>query len=532
MSNNRKYNIFFHLHTVSGISITIGLFVIFFAGSFTLFREEIKEWESATAEGKEKVEPEKKRETDYCLILQKMEQKVPHIYGRKIYGRISALNGKHSFYISETADTSAGKAGQESFRFGYNDSKKQLISQSESFSLGELLYLLHFYYQLDRIGYYISGFVALFFFFAIITGVIVHWKKVFSNFFVFRPKQKMKTIWTDAHTALGFIGLPFQFVYALTGSMFGLGILVALTNGLWVYQGDADKMYRDLDIRKTETSLGKKSDKTVHLNELMARTEKKWSHFKSTGFYIQHYGSDSMTVQINGEQHISEQFLGEAQVTYDINGKEIDVQNPGEVSYYNGVWGSVRRLHYAQFGNIGSIGSYMLKLVYFLMALLTCFVIITGVLIWLEARNKKNLPDKKKRYNKRVGVIYMAICLSLIPVTAGSFILSKLIPASMEASREAIINYGFFLGWLGVTILFIFLRSNYITNKYSLLIGGILGLAIPLVNGIVSGTWFWTNYAYGEYGVFSIDLIWLVIGLLSLLVVFKLKKKTEVAEVK
>jgi uncharacterized iron-regulated membrane protein len=43
--SNRIYNILFHTHTISGIFISLALYVIFFAGSFSFFRDEINSWE-------------------------------------------------------------------------------------------------------------------------------------------------------------------------------------------------------------------------------------------------------------------------------------------------------------------------------------------------------------------------------------------------------------------------------------------------------------------------------------------------------
>src|SRR5690606_21433389 len=43
--NNRSYNILFNLHTISGIIISAALFVIFFTGSFSFFRDEIANWQ-------------------------------------------------------------------------------------------------------------------------------------------------------------------------------------------------------------------------------------------------------------------------------------------------------------------------------------------------------------------------------------------------------------------------------------------------------------------------------------------------------
>lgn len=524
--NNRNYNIFFHLHTVSGITITVGLFIIFFGGAFALFRQEIGEWESGKYE-QVKIAVSGSGKTDYNRIMDSIEKKVPSLYGRNIYVYSEGTSDKQAVYVSASDDSKTDSLGKLTYEYQVDPKNYALMSHESSFSLGELLYLLHFYYQLDRIGYYISGLVALFFFLAIVTGILVHWQKIRSNFFVFRPKQKLKTVWTDAHTALGVIGLPFQFIYALTGSMFGLGIVVAGSNALWIYNGDTEKMYDDV-IREASSAdtLGEKQTYAVDYNKLVSETGYKWSDFKVDRLHIEFYGSKTMKVEVSGSQSIRERFLGQGAVTFRAEtGKALRVQPPGNMGYYDGVWSSVRRLHYAQFGEIGTFSTYFLKVVYFLMAFLTCFVIISGVLIWLEARNKKNIPEKKRRYNERVGAIYLAICLSMLPVTAASFILSKVLPEDFSGSRESILNYSFYLGWLVLSILLAWKRNKSFTNKFCLLTGGILSLIIPVVNGASSGNWFWRTFSNGEYGIFSVDVVWLCIGVICLLVVKQLRKK-------
>lgn len=528
--NNRNYNIFFHLHTVSGITITVGLFIIFFGGAFTLFRQEIGEWENGTYKQANvtSLQPEK---VDYNRIMDSIEKNVPSLYGRNVYVYSEGTSDKQSVYISESVDPNADSLGKISYEYEVNPKNYDFMSHESSFSFGELLYLLHFYYQLDRIGYYISGLVALFFFLAIVTGILVHWNKIRSNFFVFRPKQKLKTVWTDAHTALGVIGLPFQFIYALTGCMFGLGIVVASSNGLWVYDGDIEKMYDDV-IREASSAdtLGTKQTYAVNYNNLVSETNQKWPDFKVDRIHVEFYGSKTMKVEISGSESIKERFLGQGSVTFNAStGKAIEVRAPGNMGYYEDVWSSVRRLHYAQFGEIGTFSTYFLKVIYFLMAFLTCFVIISGVLIWLEARNKKNITDRKKRYNARVGSIYLAICLSMLPITASCFIVSKLLPESLSGSREAILNYSFFLGWLVLSILLAWKRNKEFINKFCLLVGGVLGLFIPIVNGVSSGNWFWRTWNTGEYGIFSVDAIWLCIAMICLLVVKRLRKQVDIA---
>lgn len=529
--NNRNYNVFFHLHTVSGITITVGLFVIFFAGAFTLFRQEIGEWESGQFK-EDKLSDIKTEQVDYNRIMDSIEKNVPSLYGRNIYVFSEGTAEKQSVYISGSEDLKTDSLGKLIYEYEIHPKDYKLMPHENAFSFGELLYLLHFYYQLDRIGYYISGLVALFFFLAIVTGILVHWNKITSNFFVFRPKQKLKTVWTDAHTALGVIGLPFQFIYALTGSMFGLGIIVASTNALWVYNGDTQRMYDDVIHESIRDTLGEKQTYVVDYNKLVSETSAKWPGFKADRLHLAFYGSRTMQIEVSGSEHIKEQFLGQGSVLFDAKtGKAKRIIKPGQMSYYDQVWSSVRRLHYAQFGEIGTSGTYLLKVVYFLMAFLTCFVIISGVLIWLEARNKKNVPEKKKRYNERVGAIYLGICLSMLPITAGSFILSKLIPESFSGSRETMLNYSFFLGWLILSMLLAWKRNKDFTNKFCLLTGGVLGLFVPVVNGVSSGNWLWRTWNTGEYGIFSVDMIWLCVGLICLLVLKRLKKTADLAHI-
>ncbi|WP_222937287.1 PepSY-associated TM helix domain-containing protein [Cytophaga sp. FL35] len=218
----RIYNILFHTHTVSGIIISVALYVIFFAGSFSFFRDEIAMWERGHhAESQEQI-PE---DIDSYLRHISLDNE---LQGREI--EISRYYNERNINVHLTAskDSLAPQQAQERKNF-YLDIKD--LSQSTyatNYGLGEFLYRLHF---LDQIPYpygrYLSGFVALFFLFALLTGLWIHWDKIVSNFYVFRPWAKLKTLWTDAHTALGLIGFPFQFIYAVTGAFFLLkGILM------------------------------------------------------------------------------------------------------------------------------------------------------------------------------------------------------------------------------------------------------------------------------------------------------------------
>src|SRR4051812_46533435 len=67
----RLYNITFHTHTVSGIVISFALYVIFFAGAFTLFKDEFYQWENPAARHS------LAKAVDYDEILRKLKKLNP-----------------------------------------------------------------------------------------------------------------------------------------------------------------------------------------------------------------------------------------------------------------------------------------------------------------------------------------------------------------------------------------------------------------------------------------------------------------------
>jgi len=518
--NNRNYNVFFHLHTVSGICISVLLYIIFFAGAFTLFEHSIHHWEEQAHEISSHQKSEIKQ-IDFDKLISTLKLEGYNLYGRGIYLTLEGEENQ-SVFISGSSEKEASEEAKKSIRLNVNTDTYKITKQSDHFSLGSLLYDLHFFYQLGRPGYYLSGLVAFFFLFAIVTGILIHWKKIISNLFIFRPWEKLKTVWTDAHTALGTVAIPFQFMYALTGAMFGLGILVALSGSV-LYNGSQDKFY-DAVYGEHKDSLGVRTQAVFALNKFQDSAITRWQGFAPKHIGILNNESTTMQFRIYGYVSSKAKFHNGGEIVYDVYTGKVDHEHsPYDVSYNDGLWSTVYRLHFADYGDLGALGNYLFKLAYFLLAISTCFVIISGVLIWLSARNKKSVPENEKRYNEKVGYIYLAICLSMFPVTAFSFIVSKLLPESVSEIREIILNSAFFGGWLILSVFFFFKKSNYFINKYTLLSGGLLGLCIPFISGFHSGNWVWNTFRHKQYDIFIIDMLWVVLSLLALYAVYRLK---------
>ncbi|WBX72967.1 PepSY-associated TM helix domain-containing protein [Tenacibaculum pacificus] len=513
--SNRNYNVFFNIHTVSGIVISAALYIIFFAGAFSLFKEEIGIWQEGKA-----ISHTERKNIDYDRILKNIDEK-HELTGRDLQINFGKNNDKIYVRLDASKDSLASEKAKLRDYFSVDINSEKTKSYAENYSLGEFLYRLHFFAQLPYIGIYLAGFVSLFFLFAIVTGVIVHWKKIISNFYSFNPKIALKRVWTDAHTALGIIGLPFQFMFAVTGAYFCLSLLVLLPAN-FLYNGDQNKLMEDLrPISISSDWIEKSNDAMPSFNQFAKQTAKRWDDFHLTRGFIKNYRGTNMKFVINGELKESKRFIGVGSISYDPYSGNIETKkDPNKLSYLEDSQFVLGRLHFGESGGIS------MKIIYFILALITCFVIITGVLIYIEARNKKSVTLKQRLYTAKVGHIYMAICLSMLPVTALSFLFVKLTNTYFNDKLTAIYSF-YFIVWLLIILFFRFKRYNYYINKVSLLFGAIFGFLIPIINGIISGNWIWKTYTQGQFDILLIDVLWIVIATFSLLFYLKIKPKVK-----
>ena len=50
-----------------------------------------------------------------------------------------------------------------------------------------------------------------------------------------------------------------------------------------------------------------------------------------------------------------------------------------------------------------------------------------------------------------------------------------------------------------------------------MVLAGVMGLLIPVLNGLQSGLWFWKSLSMGYTDSFFVDVAWLVMGIVTLL---------------
>lgn len=533
--NIRNYNIYFNTHTISGIIICALLYVIFFAGSFSFFRDEISAWQKNRS-----LYTQQNEASRYDNLLDSL-QAAHNLLGRDISFYVQE-NGASAYVnmgvsqdttvkkkaANEDAPQGRGRRGRgngDSAYFLYDFQGQKASSYAEAYDMGEFLYRLHFLAQLNQVpirigtpfGYLVAGIVSFLFLFALITGLLLHWDKIVSNFFTFRPWNKWKTVWTDMHTALGVIGFPFQFMYAVTGIILIVNTVLILPFSKFLYDGDSTKLYDDLGYSDGSSYeyLYRPLDNKVSLAQYLNRVTEKWPNSNVSRIHLKNYGDESMHIVIEATPNTRVNFAGSGKIIFQPYTHSITYEKSPNTSstYLDKVKSIIYRLHF------GDFGGYPVKIMFFILGIMGCVVIISGILIWLVARDKKNVPAYKRRFNFWASNVFLAVCLTMLPVTAITFIAIKLNPNADQSFIYSV----YFYSWLALTCFYVIRRNLRSTNTESLLFGSVLGLCIPIVNGVQSGNWIWQTYRSGALDILFIDLLWTAIAIVGLIAFYKIK---------
>ncbi len=540
--DNRKYNIYFNTHTISGILICAVLYVMFFAGSFSFFKDDLAAWQKNDSylshDG-----PVKK---DFNFILDSLARHhnlrgrdVDFTIQRHAMGAYVAMSASHDPALQkpkpkkkpEAKRGGRGRRGDDdSAFFTYDFGKKKEADYASSYTMGEFLYRLHFLAQLNQVfpfrigvpfGYLLAGIVSFIFLFALITGLLLHWDKLRSNFFTFRPWSKWKTVWTDLHTVLGVIGFPYQLVFALTGVILIFNSFLIIPYTKLFYQGKEEKIYQDLGygIKAEYAYAGKPLRASVDINSLVSQVEQKWQRSDISAVSIRNYGDENMHVVMQAKAHTDAQLNGQGELTYRVRDqKVISERSPLETpSYIETVRELIYHLHF------GDFGGRPLRVIYFVLGIMGCLVINSGVMIWLVARDKKTIPARKRKFNFWTANVYLSSSLSMLPVTAFAMIALLF----LDKPGQSDIYHWYFYPWLGLSVYFLVRKDLDLVNRQSTFLSAVTCGLLPLLDGMVRGNWFWNTFQRKAYDILFIDVLFLILAIISGIIFWKIVQKNR-----
>ena len=265
------------LHTWTGLVVGWVLFFIFVTGAAGYFNSEITRWMQPELPMHQAQTQDNARLAN--MAMDRLDIVAPNAeYWFITLPHRSQTNRKwEDFSISwETMPLEGhehGIRGSEILDPGVGDMVKTI--EPRDTGGGRSLYVMHYaLHYIDRpLAYRIVGVCTMLMLLAIITGIVAH-KKIFKDFFTFRPKKKKRS-WLDAHNIISVMALPFFLMITYSGLVFFY--TTYMPAGITAVYGTDDKArdryFDDLFGAHTHEAITRP---TASVSNMLAKAEDAW----------------------------------------------------------------------------------------------------------------------------------------------------------------------------------------------------------------------------------------------------------------
>jgi uncharacterized iron-regulated membrane protein len=391
------------------------------------------------------------------------------------------------------------------------------------------LYVFHFrLHGLGITGIWLVGAMAMAMLALLVTGIIVH-KRIFTDFFTFRPRKAPARSWLDAHNVSSVMTLPFALMITYSG--LAIFWFIVMPVGGTVVGREA---MRD-ETRPTLPRANAPGDPapTLPLWSFVERAQSGLSEGQTLqGIMVFHPGGTQTQVRVS---HGNDALLWGGSNTQTFNGatgelllKEGD--HGGTAQATREVLRVMHEIHFA---------GPVLRWLYFLMSAGCCVMIATGLVLWTIKRRHRILKQGAGSIWgwRVVEALNVGTVAGLLIATAAMFWSNRLIPVDLPGRVEWEIQV-FFVVWAlcGLCALWRAQRLSVseatapgatqdvstaktvgprrLWAEQLFFAAGLYGL-IPLVNAIMTPTSaLWVTIPSGQTTVAGFDLTMLGAGLL------------------
>jgi uncharacterized iron-regulated membrane protein len=479
----RALKLLWDAHSAIGVAFGIGLFVIFYAGAFSLLRADLMAWSDPVM----RAVPESVGIDE--AVLPVLEARPPmtgadvmiiHPYqSRPFYWvRYAAAPG-------DTVDTwISGTSGA-------------LVPPRGRSKVSEIPYKLHYFAQAGLGGRLLSGLLGVLLLYGVVTGLLIHLHKLPRDWHTFRHHGGLRTTLADGHAVLGLVGLPFTVLFALTGAFFSLLILVLGPTALVLFDGDSgrvDEYIAGLDHPTFEAS-GVPAP-MLSPEEVVERLGSQWKGVDIALTNYTGWGDVNAFVAVQGPQEGSLSAAGHAFVGA-ADGRVLADRPPEEVSTLGATVATLTNLHFAH------VGGRWLDALFFVLSLGACAVILTGNVLWLALRRRK-AGEPTPRLHAILARTTVGVSVGLVAALPLLLLVSRLIPLEW-AGRQVWEDVVFFGGWALLAAVAFTRAGPRVAAGRLCAAAAALSLAAAVANGALTGAWPWVAWSRGMTGTLAVD---------------------------
>ena len=496
------------IHTWTGILSGMALFIAFYAGALTVFKEPLERWVAPPNETRHVP-----LEDTQQLILKTLAAHPTAAKDFSIYLQDAEhVPARMGWEVRDPGADEHDEASVRHYVATLDAEGLASVAQTRPSQLASFIDVLHRVVGLpvdSDPNRWVMGVVAILYTLALVSGVVVLLPSLVKDFFALRIGKNLKRMWLDAHNVVGIVSLPFHLIMALTAVVF------AYHDGIYTMQ---DKVLHD---GKWATAFQRQGpapgtaparDPAAMLTpvELITRLRTFAPGFEPMVLqYLQVTGPRAM-VRIWGKDAaaVSPRARGGFAALDPYSGKVISSDFlPGQQSTPSLFISSFFALHMASFG--GAAVQWM----YFLLGLAGAWLFYSGNLLWVESRRKRRQQQGGTLPVQRLDTRLMAaatvgICLGCVCGISLAIVGAKWLHGHVGDPNvwHAVFYYGAFFA----CIAWAFAHDAAKAAVHLLWLASALTLAIPLTSVLawcLPALGMWTHTSWGSLGVDATALV-------------------------
>ena len=415
------------LHTWSGVVLGGLLFAIFWMGTLSVFDREIDRWMMPDTRLALPAAP-----APLDRIVDRIADVVPED-ARRWDIRPPSEREPMLWFRYQTAE------GDRIVRY-LDPATGSFLADQGTLAGTRFIFPFHFNLNLswNRIGIWLVGLAGMAMLALLVSGVVIH-RKIFVDFFTFRPNKKLPRSSLDLHNLTGVLALPFHFAITLSGLIIFFTIYFPTVIST-VYEGDRRAFSRDAfgifhrDVSGQAGTLGS-------LDGMTAEAVRRWNG--ETPYYIRIWHPDDANAYVAMWHNIENKVSLSRDVLY-FDGATGAVLHSHTAKPVLSVQRFIAGLHFIQFEH------WILRWLYFVLGLSGCVMIATGYIYWLETRRKRHAAQGLAGVRIVEGLTVGGVTGILI-ATLAFFVSNRLLPlgaAFAGYERAALEVWTFYLVWL------------------------------------------------------------------------------------
>ncbi len=493
------------LHTWAGLIFGWLLFAIFLTGTLAYFKDEITHWmqpevqahplDDARSLSVAQDYLQKAAPTAARWFITLPDSRDP---GLSVMWQDKVDPGKRGNFIQKTLDPVSGQA----------------VEARESMG-GEFFYRFHFQLQMPYPwGRWLSTIAAMVMFVALITGIITH-KKIFKDFFTFRPRKGQRS-WLDGHNAVGVLVLPFHLMITYSSLVIFMSMVMPAPI-VASYGNDTRAFFNDVFPATNNAPALGQPGQLLSLLPMYEQARAQWAG-GHVGRLAVNNPSD-VNASVNLFRASSDRVVHDFGSTVSFNGNTGELLRvSAEPSLPAAIGGSFYGLH------MGHFAGPVLRWLYFICGLAGTAMIGTGLVIWLGKRQLKHAKSGVMPFELRlVEVLNIASMSGLLIAIAAFFWANRLLPVGF-AERSDWEVQAFFITW-SLSLLHAILRRGRQGWVEQLSFAALLFAAVPLLNALTTSQHLGASLATGDWAMAGFDLTCLASGLFLAWAAWKMRHR-------